>query len=61
MFNKGQKEFMLYEVEGGSEKNPNSSIVDYVLDGSYKTITVVVYSPLGKTQYKLEGVCGIKN
>lgn len=61
MFNKGQKEFMFYEVEGGSEKNPNSSIVDYVLDGSYKTITVVVYSPLGKTQYKLEGVCGIKN
>lgn len=61
MFNKGQKEFMMYEVEGGSEKNPNVSIVDYTLTGSYKTITVVVYSPLGKTQYKLEGVCGVKN
>jgi len=61
LFDNGQKDFMFYEVEGGSPENPNNSLVEYKLDGTYKNITVVVYSPLGKTQYSLTGVCGIGN
>jgi hypothetical protein len=61
MYDNGQEEFMFYEVNGGSEQSPNNSVLEYTLDGSYSSITVIVYSPLGRTHYKMYGLCGVNN
>jgi len=59
MFEKGQKEFMIYEVGTGSKASPDVSDIPYLLQGQYKQITAVVYSPLGLTMYKLYAACGV--
>ena len=59
MFEKGQKVFMIYEVGKGSQASPDVANVPYLLQGQYKTITVVVYSPLGLTRYSLQAACGV--